>query len=535
MMRSTGIGLLALLVTMGGCGPAGTPGSGTGRDQEASTESDVSTFYSTRPDYRRCPWPACGGSWVKRVNRDNTRCADGTFRSECYVVEVQNSTGLSDVEWQAARGKPHIVRADMTTTDTPRGPYGALRASEIWNAFDGETAVGTYFQISDNQIRCFTVPCFSLHEARLNSATQRELSGMDGRLGTAAGEALAKGKIIVQGQNQSQSGGGKAVAVNQLFIRAEQHSPLCAEYTTTDGRFYAKNFAAGQDAEAQAWVAADPQVFSSGIGIGTCGAMNEKPCDPQDPPVCGIPAKTDVAANYASLCEYRKVIRDFADQDGESKGKFTEGPCQEYCATARFVEEDRTYFYAQSFLWQESAQAWLDSAFAAGTDKIIAPGLCGAQPECVTFMYAPVCGTVRDLQPATYDAPCRFFNAVTKDAGSGESKGWYTAGSCPAQSGWVTGIDTTVSLAWDERLTWDLVVPPAATSVEITTSGGSGDADLYVLQGGTPTEDLFDCRSWNWGNTESCTFTAGGVTYGVMLLGYDPSADVHLVARYYLP
>ena len=154
-MRSSGIGVLALTMAMAGCGPEGTPGSGTGRQESASTESDVSTFYSTRPDYRRCPWPACGGSWVKRVNRDSTRCSDGAFRSECYVVEVQNSTGLSDTEWQAARGKPHIVRADMTTTATPVGTYGALRASEIWNAFDGETAVGTFYQITDRQIRCF--------------------------------------------------------------------------------------------------------------------------------------------------------------------------------------------------------------------------------------------------------------------------------------------------------------------------------------------------------------------------------------------
>lgn len=533
-MRSSGIGVLVLVTAMAGCGPAGTPESGAGREQSASTEADVSTYYSLRPDARRCMWPTCGGSWVRRVNRDVTRCADGFYRTECYVAEVQNSTGLSDAEWQAARGKSHIVRADMTTIQTSVGKYGALRASEIWNAFDGETVTGTFYQITDNQIRCFTAPCFSLHEARLNSSSQRELSGLDGRLAAEAGEALSQGAIIVKGQNRARSNGGVAVVVNQLFVKAEQHSPLCAEYLTTDGRFYAKNFAPGQEAEAEAWVAADPQVFASGIGIGTCGAMNEKPCDPQDPPGCGIPAKTDVAGNYASLCEFRKVIRTYADEDGESKGKFTEGACTEYCAWARFNEGDRAFVYAQSFLNEDNAWQWLNATFLNG-EKMVVPGLCGAQQECVVFMYAPVCGTVRDLQAATYDAPCRFVDAVLKDAGAGGSKGFYDLGECAPVSGWITAVDVTVSLGQDERLTWDVFVPYEATSFEITTSGGTGDADLYVLQGGTPTEYSFDCRSWNYGNDEACAFSTVGVTYGIMLLGYDPSADVHLTARYYLP
>lgn len=536
-MRSNGIGVLAVLVAIAGCGPEGTPGIETGRNESASTESEVSTFYSTRPDTRRCMAPLCGGFWVKRVNRPYTLCSDGYYRSECYVFEVQNSTGLSDAEWQAARGKTNIVRADMLKQTVGSYTVGALRASEVWTAFDGQTAAGDFYQITDKQIRCFAYPCFSLHEDRLNSASHRDLSGIEGRLGFEAGEALAKGKIIVVGYNQSRTGGGKVVLVNQLYTKAEQHSTICAEYTTSDGRFYAKNFPSGDEAEAQAWIAAEPQVVSSGYGIGTCVAMNEKPCDPQDPPVCGLPVETNVAGNYASLCEYRKVVREFAGTVGESKGKFLEGACQPYCAVATFTENDTSFVYVQTFLWLELADEWLASTFP-NADHRVETGSCGAQPQCVVAMYAPVCGTVRDLAPVTYDAPCLFANAVMKDAGDNGSKGYYTKGECPAQSGWITALDVTIaSLAYDDRAVYDFAAPPAATSVEITTSGGTGDADLYVRTTVAPTEYSFDCRSWNYGNEEACTFTStpGGYNYKIMVLGYEASTDIHLVARYYIP
>jgi hypothetical protein len=150
-----------------------------------------------------------------------------------------------------------------------------------------------------------------------------------------------------------------------------------------------------------------------------------------------------------------------------------------------------------------------------------------------------VCGTVRNATPATYDAPCLFAHAVMQDAGAAGSKGYYTRGACAAPSGWVTPVDVTIpSLYWDESVAYDLVVPAAATNVEITLSGGTGDADLYVKKTTAPTEYSFDCRSWSWGNEEACTFTTapGGVTYKIMVLGYDyQSTDIHVVARYLLP
>lgn len=50
-------------------------------------------------------------------------------------------------------------------------------------------------------------------------------------------------------------------------------------------------------------------------------------------------------------------------------------------------------------------------------------------------------------------------------------------------------------------------VDGCATSVTFTLSGGSGDADLFVRYGSTPTNRRFDCSSTNNGNEETCTIT----------------------------
>src|SRR5688572_20364803 len=69
---------------------------------EADLSADVasssqSTYFTVRPDYRRCVSPLCGGKWVAEVNKDKTRCADGRKADECYVAELDLAgLGLSD-------------------------------------------------------------------------------------------------------------------------------------------------------------------------------------------------------------------------------------------------------------------------------------------------------------------------------------------------------------------------------------------------------------------------------------------------------
>ncbi|MFW7525693.1 M4 family metallopeptidase [Vibrio ostreicida] len=68
-----------------------------------------------------------------------------------------------------------------------------------------------------------------------------------------------------------------------------------------------------------------------------------------------------------------------------------------------------------------------------------------------------------------------------------------------------------------------------AANLVVSMSGGSGDADLYVKAGSKPTTTSFDCRPYNYGNTEQCNVSASvGTTYHVMLRAYSSYSGVTL-------
>ncbi|GAA0205383.1 S8 family peptidase [Kangiella japonica] len=50
-----------------------------------------------------------------------------------------------------------------------------------------------------------------------------------------------------------------------------------------------------------------------------------------------------------------------------------------------------------------------------------------------------------------------------------------------------------------------LDVPAGMSTLTATTSGGTGDADLYVRRGSQPTTSAYDCRPYRYGNNETCT------------------------------
>lgn len=76
-------------------------------------------------------------------------------------------------------------------------------------------------------------------------------------------------------------------------------------------------------------------------------------------------------------------------------------------------------------------------------------------------------------------------------------------------------------------------IPLGSSNLVVSTTGGAGDADLYVRAGSQPTNSVYDCASEGWDTNESCTFTtpAGG-TYHVLLYGYGTFSGVTLTASY---
>jgi hypothetical protein len=78
-----------------------------------------------------------------------------------------------------------------------------------------------------------------------------------------------------------------------------------------------------------------------------------------------------------------------------------------------------------------------------------------------------------------------------------------------------------------------IAVPTGQTTLTVTLSGGTGDADLYVRSGTAPTLTTYDCRPYLTGNGETCSFTnpAAGNWY-IMLNGYAAYSGASLKASY---
>lgn len=92
---------------------------------------------------------------------------------------------------------------------------------------------------------------------------------------------------------------------------------------------------------------------------------------------------------------------------------------------------------------------------------------------------------------------------------------------------------TGISLATGASKVYTFSVPAGATNLTLNTSGGSGDADLYVQLGSAPTTSSYLQKSDGPTTTESISIpspTPG--TYYVMVYGYASPSGVTLVGSY---
>jgi serine protease len=92
---------------------------------------------------------------------------------------------------------------------------------------------------------------------------------------------------------------------------------------------------------------------------------------------------------------------------------------------------------------------------------------------------------------------------------------------------------TNLSASTGGYVKYTMVVPAGATNLTFTTSGGTGDADMYVKFGSEPTDSVYDCRPYKSGNAETCTFASPQAgTYYINLKAYSTFSGVSLVGDY---
>jgi serine protease len=163
-------------------------------------------------------------------------------------------------------------------------------------------------------------------------------------------------------------------------------------------------------------------------------------------------------------------------------------------------------------------------------------------PTCTNIEIRNVLNaSAQDLGAAGRDVKFGYGLAQTKDAidyitangcdGSG-SGGGTTPGDTVLENG---VVKTGLAASTGNDLVFTMEVPAGATDINIATSGGSGDVDLYVKFGSEPTNSVYDCRPFASGNAESCASAQEGGTYYVKLKAYTDFADVTLTASYTEP
>jgi pseudomonalisin/xanthomonalisin len=92
---------------------------------------------------------------------------------------------------------------------------------------------------------------------------------------------------------------------------------------------------------------------------------------------------------------------------------------------------------------------------------------------------------------------------------------------------------TGLALSTGNSKVYTITVPAGRPSLTIKTSGGSGDADLYVKMGSAPTTSSYLKKSDGPTTSESITISSPAAgTYYVMVNSYATFSGVSLVANY---
>jgi len=134
---------------------------------------------------------------------------------------------------------------------------------------------------------------------------------------------------------------------------------------------------------------------------------------------------------------------------------------------------------------------------------------------------------ITSAQAGTYHVMVEAWNAIS---------GTSLTGSFTPDDGTNPGDPTPIDVSYDinsissgawERFSENLA--SGYSTLTVTISGGTGDADLYVTEGTQSTRSKYDCRPYKNGNDEVCTFTtpAAGAWY-FDVRGYNASSNITL-------
>ncbi len=195
------------------------------------------SYFTVKPDLRKCIAPLCGGWFVKAVNRKVTQCPDGTVKKECYVsTEKINIAGLSDIQidelHQAMSESRVLIQGRLSSSIN----YGVLEINNAWLSATDQAPSGIFLSVSDNGIRCVMSPCPSYDGQILNRYFIKSLAGYDLSEVGASDEQLTFAREAVNSETglllagrfvevTGLAGPAQGIAASQFYLKIESIKP----------------------------------------------------------------------------------------------------------------------------------------------------------------------------------------------------------------------------------------------------------------------------------------------------------------------
>ncbi|MEQ1564501.1 MAG: M4 family metallopeptidase [Myxococcota bacterium] len=146
--------------------------------------------------------------------------------------------------------------------------------------------------------------------------------------------------------------------------------------------------------------------------------------------------------------------------------------------------------------------------------------------RALTFYMTPST-TFAEARDASVQAATDLFGAGSDQVGA-VSSAWNAVG---LRSFEVFDTETNVSGTTGQDLLFQFDTPAGATALAFATTGGSGDADMYVRFGAAPTTTNYQCKSEGSTTVERCEIDPAQVgTYFVLIHAYSTFSGVTLTA-----
>jgi hypothetical protein len=223
--------------------------AGEAEDEVSASVADIAVpgataYFAIGADWRACAPPECGGWYLDRLNRQNTRCHDGSLAEECYTPVLDwSEANLSDekqaellyecYESSLAEGIVHAVvrgRFEPTNSTTPRPELGRFVITEAWVVEGEGVSDGVFVGAVDNGLRCLVAPCPNITETVLNRPRSTDIAEVElsaaglteEEIGECVQEMYSPGGILVAGYRYTVNVDGRTAkgrAVTAAFER----------------------------------------------------------------------------------------------------------------------------------------------------------------------------------------------------------------------------------------------------------------------------------------------------------------------------